>query len=431
MESWSGPEPVELPGRGPVLSLFDTSTGRVRPTNPASEARMYVCGITPYDATHLGHAATYIAFDLVNRYWRDLGHTVHYVQNVTDVDDPLLERAIATGQDWRELARAETALFAQDMAALAVLPPRDYVGAVESIPSVARWIDRLRDAGFVYGVDGDLYFDTLASPGFGTVSGLDEAAMQAIFAERGGDPARAGKRTPLDCMLWQAARPDEPAWDTDLGHGRPGWHIECTAIALDHLGMGFDVQGGGSDLAFPHHEMCSAQARAATGAAAMAGHFVHAGMVGYDGHKMSKSRGNLVFVSHLRRDGVDPAAIRLALLAHHYRTDWEWTAADLGAAQYRLARWRAACTLPSGPGADELVAGVRARLADDLDAPGALGVVDAWADTALLRGAARAGAPGPTQGDPGAVREIDPNGDPGAPGGVRHLLDTLLGVDVS
>lgn len=411
MESWSGPEPVELAGRGPALSVFDTSTGQVRPTDPASEARMYVCGITPYDATHLGHAATYIAFDLINRYWRDLGHTVHYVQNVTDVDDPLLERAIATGQDWRELARAETALFAQDMAALRVLPPRDYIGAVESIPSVVRWIARLRAAGFVYGVDGDLYFDTLAAPGFGTVAGLDEAAMHAIFAERGGDPTRPGKRTALDCMLWQAARPDEPAWDTDLGHGRPGWHIECTAIALDHLGMGFDVQGGGSDLAFPHHEMCSAQARAATGAAAMAEHFVHAGMVGYDGHKMSKSRGNLVFVSSLRRDGVDPAAIRLALLAHHYRTDWEWTDADLVAAEQRLTRWREACALPGGPDAEGLIAAVRERLADDLDAPTVLGLVDGWADSALAqRPSAR---------------------DPMAPARVRHLLATLIGVDLS
>ncbi len=372
---------------------------------------MYVCGITPYDATHLGHAATYIAFDLVNRYWRDLGHTVHYVQNVTDVDDPLLERALATGQDWRELARAETALFAQDMAALRVLAPRDYIGAVESIPSVVRWVHQLREQGFAYAVDGDLYFNTRSAPGFGSVAGLDDAAMQAIFAERGGDPGRPGKRTPLDCMLWQGARPDEPAWDTELGHGRPGWHIECTAIALDHLGMGFDVQGGGSDLAFPHHEMCSAQARAATGGPHMAGHFVHAGMVGYDGEKMSKSRGNLVFVSHLRRAGTDPAAIRLALLGHHYRTDWEWTAADLVGAEARLARWRAACALPEGPEAEGLLVQVRERLADDLDAPGALELVDAWA------AAAHTGAGTGTS--------------PSAPGLVRHLLDTLLGVDVS
>ena len=409
MESWSGREPRQLPGQGPVLSLFDTRTGSVRPTTPAATARMYVCGITPYDATHMGHASTYVAFDLVNRYWRDLGHEVHYVQNVTDVDDPLLERAVATGQDWRELARAETALFAEDMAALNVLPPRDYIGAVESIPSVVRWIERLRDVGVVYDVEGDLYFKTSAAKGFGEVSGLDEAAMLEIFGERGGDPQRAGKVTPLDCLLWQAARPDEPAWDTDLGHGRPGWHIECTAIALDHLGMGFDVQGGGSDLAFPHHEMCSAQAGLATGQDPFAQHFVHAGMVGYDGHKMSKSRGNLVFISRLRAEGVSPAAIRLALLAHHYRSDWEWTSTDLQRAESREQMWRHGLGASAGPSAEVLLAGVRDRLAEDLDTPGALLLIDHWAGDAAE----------------GVGTDLS------APDLVRTLLDTLLGVDLS
>ncbi|HYN56755.1 MAG TPA: cysteine--1-D-myo-inosityl 2-amino-2-deoxy-alpha-D-glucopyranoside ligase [Motilibacterales bacterium] len=409
MESWSGREPIELPGQGPVLRLFDTSTGQVRATEPGPVARMYVCGITPYDATHMGHAATYVAFDVVNRYWRDLGHEVNYVQNVTDVDDPLLERAVATGQDWRELARAETALFAEDMAALNVLPPRHYVGAVESIPSVVQWIGRLREAGVVYDVDGDLYFTTSAAAGFGKVAGLDEAAMLEVFAERGGDPARPGKRTPLDCMLWQAARPDEPAWDTTLGHGRPGWHIECTAIALDHLGMGFDVQGGGSDLAFPHHEMCSAQAGIATGQSPFAKHFVHAGMVGYEGHKMSKSRGNLVFVSRLRRAGVSSSALRLALLAHHYRSNWEWTPADLQRAEQREVLWRTGVAAAGGPAAEGLVRAVRERIAEDLDTPGALQLIDRWATDAST-------GVGP---------------DPEAPGQVRVLLDTLLGVDLS
>ncbi len=409
MESWSGREPRQLPGQGPPLSLFDSRAGSVRPTSPGATARMYVCGITPYDATHMGHASTYVAFDLVNRYWRDLGHEVHYVQNVTDVDDPLLERAVATGQDWRELARAETALFAEDMAALNVLPPRDYIGAVESIPSVVRWIERLRDAGVVYGVEGDLYFTTSAAPGFGEVSGLDEAAMREIFGERGGDPQRPGKLAPLDCLLWQAARPDEPAWDTDLGHGRPGWHIECTAIALDHLGMGFDVQGGGSDLAFPHHEMCSAQAGLATGQDPFAKHFVHAGMVAYEGHKMSKSRGNLVFISRLRAAGVSSAAVRLALLAHHYRSDWEWTPTDLQRAESREHKWRLGLGAPAGPSSEVLLAGVRDRLAEDLDTPGALLLIDHWA------GDASEGV----------------GADPTAPERVRTLLDTLLGVDLS
>jgi L-cysteine:1D-myo-inositol 2-amino-2-deoxy-alpha-D-glucopyranoside ligase len=413
VESWSGREPTALPGRGPALRLFDTPTRTVRATDPGPVARMYVCGITPYDATHMGHAATYVAFDLVNRYWRDLGHAVHYVQNVTDVDDPLLERAVATGQDWRELARAETALFAEDMAALAVLPPRDYIGAVESIPAVVEWVGRLREVGAVYEVDGDLYFNTLAVPGFGGISGLDEAQMLALFAERGGDPERPGKRKPLDCMLWQAQRPAEPAWDTPLGHGRPGWHIECTAIALDHLGMGFDVQGGGSDLAFPHHEMCSVQARTATGQSPFARHFVHTGMVGFDGHKMSKSRGNLVFVSGLRRAGVDPAVIRLALLAHHYRSDWEWTDADLVAAADRAARLRAAGL--AEPAGAELLAAARERLSDDLDAPGVLALLDGWA----------AGAgPGSTSRRAGGEQASE-----GVT--VGALLDTLLGVELS
>ncbi|HEX6888304.1 MAG TPA: cysteine--1-D-myo-inosityl 2-amino-2-deoxy-alpha-D-glucopyranoside ligase [Candidatus Nanopelagicales bacterium] len=414
MDPWSGRAPERLPAppitQGP-LRLHDTASATIRETAPGPTARIYVCGITPYDATHLGHAATYVAFDLVQRAWLDLGHDVHYVQNVTDVDDPLLERAVATGRDWRELARAETALFAEDMAALNVLPPRDYIGAVESIPSVVTWIGRLREAGLVYDLDGDLYFSVREAPGFGEVAGLDEATMRAIFAERGGDPQRQGKRDALDCLLWQAERPDEPAWDTELGHGRPGWHIECTAIALDHLGMSFDVQGGGSDLAFPHHEMCATQARAATRRAPFARHFVHAGMVGYEGHKMSKSRGNLVFVSALRRAGVAPAVIRLALLAHHYRSDWEWTDADLAAAQDRAERWRAALALAAVPAAGPVLAALRDRLADDLDAPGALAVVDGWAAAALAQ-------------DPGSVAE------PGAAALVARAVDSLLGVEL-
>jgi len=367
---------------------------------------MYVCGITPYDATHMGHAATYVAFDLVNRVWRDSGHEVHYVQNVTDIDDPLLERAVARGEDWRTIADRETALFREDMAALNVLPPRDYIGAVESIPSVARYVTDLQAAGAVYPVGNDLYFSVRADPRFGTVAHLNEAQMLEIFAERGGDPARPGKRDPLDCLVWQDARPDEPAWDTSLGHGRPGWHIECVAIALDTIGMTIDVQGGGSDLAFPHHEMGASEAQVLTTRWPYAHHYVHSGMVGWQGHKMSKSRGNLVFVSQLRREGHDPMAIRLALLAHHYRTDWAWTPQELQGATDRLGLWRAAATLPSGPDAGATLARVREVLASDLRTPDALDAVDAWA----LR--ARAG-----EGD-----------DAAAPGLIADLCDALLGV---
>ncbi|MFD0905789.1 cysteine--1-D-myo-inosityl 2-amino-2-deoxy-alpha-D-glucopyranoside ligase, partial [Actinomadura sediminis] len=336
-----------LPAAERPLSLYDTGTGATQPTLPGGvrdggSARMYVCGITPYDATHLGHANTYLAFDLVNRVWRDLGHDVHYVQNATDVDDPLLERARETGEDWRDLADREIELFRADMTALRILPPDRYIGAVEAIPLVVEMIEKLRGRDAAYDVDGDVYFPVAADPAFGKVSRLTRAEMAPLFAERGGDPDRPGKRDPLDALLWLRRRPDEPGWDSPFGEGRPGWHVECSAISVEYLGMGFDVEGGGSDLAFPHHEMSASHAQVATGERPHARAYVHAGMVGLDGEKMSKSRGNLVFVSKLRESGADPMAIRLALLARHYRSDWEWTGAQLDGAAERLARWRAA-----------------------------------------------------------------------------------------
>lgn len=408
MDSWPSPPVPRLPGQGQPLSLFDTATAKVRQTNPGSTARIYVCGITPYDATHLGHAATYVAFDLIQRAWLDAGHDVHYVQNVTDIDDPLLERAVATGQDWTELARAETALFRDDMAALRVLAPRDYVGAVESIPSIVKLISELQDMGAAYPVGDDIYFSVTSDPRFGQIAHLDRSEMVRLSGERGGDPDRHDKKDPLDCLLWQAERPGEPAWDTTLGHGRPGWHIECVAIALDYLGIPFDVQGGGSDLTFPHHEMGASEAHVVRDSWPYAQHYVHAGMVGLDGAKMSKSKGNLVFVSRLLDDGRDPMALRLALLAHHYRDDWDWSEQDLTSAETRLHQWRMAMTASSGPPADDLLAQVRGRLATNLDAPAALAVIDAWTE-AVLRG---------------------DGSDPAAPLRVAQLCDTLLGVEV-
>ncbi|TAK69648.1 MAG: cysteine--1-D-myo-inosityl 2-amino-2-deoxy-alpha-D-glucopyranoside ligase [Actinomycetota bacterium] len=410
MQPWPGSAVPPLPGSPPALRLWDTASRSLRIAAAGPVATMYVCGITPYDATHLGHAATYVAFDLVHRAWLDSGLQVHYVQNVTDVDDPLLERAVATGQDWRELASEQTALFSRDMVALRVLPPRSYVGAVETIPRVAELVAALRDAGAAYDVDGDLYFAVRSAPGFGTVAGLDEQQMRDLFAERGGDPDRPGKRDPLDCLLWQAARPGEPSWDSPLGPGRPGWHLECVAIALDTIGMPFDVQGGGRDLAFPHHEMGAAEACTLRGGTPYARTYVHAGMVGLDGEKMSKSRGNLVFVSRLLAAGHDPAAVRLALLAHHYRDDWEWSDAELARAQARLVRWRKAFEAQSGPSGEQLLSAVRERLSDDLDAPGALAAVDAWV------GATELGAD-----------VVDPQ----APALAAATVDALLGVEVA
>ncbi len=410
MRAWSSPVVPPLPVRGPAVHLHDTATGELVRTDPAGAARMYVCGITPYDATHMGHAATYVGFDLLNRAWRNAGHDVQYVQNVTDVDDPLLERAEKVKVEWTALAERETELFRTDMEALRILAPDHYVGAVESIPLVIALIERLQAAGVVYEVDGDLYFSVTADPTFGEVSGWDRETMLRIFPERGGDPERLGKRDPLDCVVWLAERPGEPSWESPFGKGRPGWHVECTAIALEFLGHGFDVQGGGSDLVFPHHEMCAAEAQCAHPASRFAQAYVHAGMVAYDGQKMSKSRGNLVFVSALRLSDVDPMAIRLVLLSHHYRSDWEWTDDQLWAAVDRLAQWRKAVALGAGAPAGRVVEQVLAALAGDLDAPRALDVVQTWVDTTL--------------GTTGLADTSDP--DAGA--AILGLLDSALGI---
>jgi L-cysteine:1D-myo-inositol 2-amino-2-deoxy-alpha-D-glucopyranoside ligase len=415
MHPWAPVDVPTVPGGGPPLRLHDTATGQVRATAPGATATMYVCGITPYDATHLGHAATYLAFDLVNRYWRDLGHDVAYVQNVTDIDDPLLERAARDQDDWVVLGLRETALFREDMEALRVVPPRHYVGAVEAMGQIAELVGKLLAEGAAYRVDDpqhpDVYFDSAATGRFGYESNLDDDTMVRLSRERGGDPDRPGKRHPVDPLLWRTARAGEPSWDGDvgggdLGPGRPGWHVECAAIALDRLGPQIDVKGGGSDLIFPHHECGAAHAEAHTGVHPFARHYVHAAMIGLDGEKMSKSRGNLVFVSKLRASGVDPGAIRLALLAGHYRTDRDWTPALLDTARERLAAWRAAVARDAGPEATDLVARLRAHLADDLDTPRALAAVDAWAQEARTR----------------------PGDDAAAPRLVRDAVDALLGV---
>ncbi|MFT4217782.1 MAG: cysteine--1-D-myo-inosityl 2-amino-2-deoxy-alpha-D-glucopyranoside ligase [Micropruina sp.] len=406
MRAWTAPDLPTLDGSGGRLRVHDTALDELVDVEPDNnEARFYVCGITPYDATHLGHANTYVAYDLMYRALADCGHRVVYTQNVTDVDDPLLERAEQTGVDWEELAEDQVSLFRDDMTALRVLPPQHYVGAVEAIPSVVELIESLRLTGAIYQVDDpdypDWYFEVRRAPGFGRLAKLSDSEALAIFGERGGDPERRGKKDPLDCLVWRMARPGEPSWESRLGRGRPGWHIECTAIALQHLGAAFDVQGGGSDLVFPHHEMCAAEGAMAT-RQPFAKAYVHSGMVGLHGEKMSKSRGNLVLVSRLRASGADPMAIRLGLLARHYRTDWEWTADSLREAQRRLDRWRDAVARPSAPPAEPLVAALRTALRTDLDAPAALSAMDAWADA--------------------------PGNDPDAAASAAQAIDALLGV---
>lgn len=410
MQTWSSIDVPHVPGNGRTLRLHDTATGSVRESRPGRSATMYVCGITPYDATHLGHAATYVAFDIVNRVWRDGGHDVHYVQNVTDIDDPLLDRAEHDGEDWAVLAMRETALFREDMEALRVIPPREFIGAVEAIPDIVEMVRKLLASGAAYRADDseypDVYFAHNATGRFGYESNYDATTMATLFGERGGDPDRAGKRDPMDALLWRMARPGEPRWESELGAGRPGWHVECSVIALNQLGMGFDVQGGGSDLAFPHHEFSAAHAEALAGSHPFAHHYAHAGMIGLDGAKMSKSQGNLVFVSKLRSEGVDPAVMRLALLAGHYRVDRSWSAELHETAERRLARWREAVRAGQGPDAAPVIERLRDHLADDLDTPAALLVVDDWADRVLRDG--------------GAHTE--------APGRMRDAVDALLGV---
>ncbi|MGL5406206.1 MAG: cysteine--1-D-myo-inosityl 2-amino-2-deoxy-alpha-D-glucopyranoside ligase [Propionibacteriaceae bacterium] len=389
MHAWSSPVVPTVASNSDTegsaeLWLCDSAGNKKKAGPDSGTARLYVCGITPYDATHMGHAFTYVTFDLLQRVWRDCGLAVRYVQNVTDVDDPLLERANATGQKWDQLALSQIDLFREDMEALRVLAPDHYGGVVESLPEVIDLIEQLQASDWVYKVADsqypDLYFRTTRAPGFAEVSELGYEEMLSIFAERGGDPDRVGKDHPLDCLVWRMAREAEPSWESPFGQGRPGWHVECTAIALAHLGEAFDVQGGGSDLVFPHHEMCAAEASALTGVP-FAKTYVHASMVGLDGEKMSKSRGNLVFVSKLRAAGVDPMVIRLVLLAHHYRSDWFWSDAELTVAADRLSLWRQAVLRTAGPDASILIDELRAAMRDDLDAPRALAVMDKWASS--------------------------------------------------
>lgn len=411
MRAWPSPHLPVVPGEPISFRLHDVARDEVAPVEPTDPARLYVCGVTPYDTTHMGHAATYVTFDLVNRALRDGGRQVTYVQNVTDVDDPLFERAARDGVDWRDLGQDQIALFLEDMTALGVIPPEHFMGVMESMPQIIAAVQQLVARGVTYEVveDGvrDIYLDLGAAGGLGELSHLDRETMLGYSAERGGDPQRAGKRDPLDPMLWRGERAGEPAWDAgDLGPGRPGWHIECTAIAMAHLGDHVDVQGGGTDLVFPHHEMSVVQAEALTGERPFASHTTHQAMVAYDGEKMSKSKGNLVRVSTLRGEGVDPMAIRLVLLAHHYRGEWEWTDADLDEARDRLERWRAGLSTDGGPDATATVAAVRAAIADDLDTPQALAAVDAWVEQSLGQG--------------GQIRS--------APGELARAIDALLGI---
>jgi len=411
MKAWSDLyiPPLDARFSLPPLSLHDTATSSVKPLARKEIYRIYVCGITPYDATHLGHANTYLAYDLVNRYLRATGAQVNFVENITDIDDPLLERAARDGIDWEDLAHSQIELFKSDMVALHVIPPAHYIGAVEAIPEVIEAIKALRDKGTVYNVEEDLYFQVRSDSTFGRRSNLSESEMLEIFAQRGGDPLKPGKKDPLDALLWLAQRPNEPGWSSEFGTGRPGWHIECCAIALNFLDIAadnetsVDIQGGGSDLIFPHHEMSAAQSKMINGRE-FATHYVHAGMIGLDGEKMSKSKGNLVLVSNLLKEGRDAMAIRLALISHHYRSDHMWTNNDLVEAEELLGEMRVALSRMEVASTESTINEIIAALADDLDTPRALKALHEWLQ------ATNAGQVG------------------GSPGELSRAIDTLLGI---
>ena len=420
MKSWAD---VDLPPLAntfaiPPLKLFDTASQSIKEIERKIKYRIYVCGITPYDATHLGHAATYLTFDLINRYLRLTGATVEFVQNITDIDDPLLERAARDGSDWRELATSQVNLFRGDMVNLHVIPPDHYIGVVEAMTLIIEAIQSLVDTGNTYFVESDLYFEVHADSGFGSRSHLSQDEMLRIFSERGGDPKRIGKRNPLDALLWRGERPGEPSWDSPFGPGRPGWHIECSAIALRYLvglsapepindkssdKFSIDIQGGGSDLIFPHHEMSASQSVLITGKE-FASHYVHAGMIGLDGEKMSKSLGNLVFVSTLISHGVSPAAIRWALLSSHFTEDRMWSQALLDDASLWIDRLRTALSRVDVAPTAQIVTGMINSLSDNLDTVGALHIIKEW------------------------IANTEAGESGGEAGELSRALDTILGI---
>ena len=414
MLSWTSPALRPLPALDVPLRLHDTRTGRIAPIIPltAGTARLYVCGITPYDSTHLGHAATYHAADLMRRALQDTGLEVEMAQNITDVDDPLLERADRDGVDWRELAASQVELFTSDMEQLRILAPETYRSVSEAMDSIIAVVQTLHERGRAYPVEApdaegpDWYLDLSLDGALGDVSGWSEEQMLEVFAERGGDPDREGKRGRFDPLLWRAERAGEPAWEAGaLGRGRPGWHVECVCIAEDALGLPFDIQAGGSDLVFPHHDLSAAHSVAL--GRPFATSYVHSGMVAHEGEKMSKSLGNLVFVHRLVRDGVDPMAIRLVLMAHHYRSDWEWSAQELELALERLESYRRAAQ--RGGHHPGTVHALRTALRDDLDTATALEALDAWA----------------------AQRPAPQDAPEDAPGDVPAAVDALFGITLA
>jgi L-cysteine:1D-myo-inositol 2-amino-2-deoxy-alpha-D-glucopyranoside ligase len=355
------------------MRLYDTARRAIVPFEPNEHVLMYTCGITPYDATHLGHAATFISYDVLQRRLIDAGYTVKCVRNVTDVDDPLFAKARELGVHYLDLAAGEEARFERDLLALNALPVASAPRASSAIPDIRGFIGMVLDRGYAYEAGGGVYFDVSRFEGFGSLSNYSESEMIDLARQRGGHVDDPNKRNPLDFVLWLPSAADEPSWETMWGPGRPGWHIECSALALRELGTTIDLHGGGTDLIFPHHECERAQSEAATGEPFVK-HWMHTCLVSKDGQKMSKSLGNLVFVDKLRTEW-DPMVIRLGLIEHHYRTEWEWDDELMPRNAERLQRWRDA----ADGAASDLLTEVRERLDDDLDSPGAVAAIDAAA----------------------------------------------------
>lgn len=365
----------------PLLNLLDSSKGRIK-LSTSKRFSIYVCGITPYDSTHLGHAATYLAFDLINRYQLLSKHQVAFIENVTDIDDPLLERAKRDNLNWQTLAQEQVGLFKSDMSALRILPPEKLVNVTDSFDIIEKFITQLSERGFLYKLEEDYYFSV---SDFLDDLPISVNQAQDIFRQRGGDPDRMGKKHPLDPVVWLANREGEPGWPSKFGYGRPGWHVECTAIAcnyLDDLNSDpiIDLQGGGSDLRFPHHYMSAKIVKAAFGRE-FASFFVHAGMIGLDGEKMSKSKGNLVFISKLIENQVEPMVIRWALLSGHYQIDRQWSDDLLRRAESEVAIVRSALSRTEVAETDQLIKDLISDLANNLDTPTALNRLVLWAIT--------------------------------------------------
>jgi L-cysteine:1D-myo-inositol 2-amino-2-deoxy-alpha-D-glucopyranoside ligase len=366
-----------------AMRIYDTATQDIKDFRPNKIVKLYTCGITPYDSAHLGHATTYLTYDILQRHLRDKGYETRCVRNITDVDDDLLAKARQLNVNYLDLATMEVARFQRDMNALGLLACYGEPRATSAIHDILGFIAMVLEAGYAYTAGGSVYFDVSSFERFGQISHLSRPEMLTLAKERGGHPEDPYKEDPLDFVLWQPSLPDEPSWQSLWGAGRPGWHIECSALALRELGETIDIHGGGTDLIFPHHECETAQSESVTGNL-FSRHWMHVAMVKLDGEKMSKSLGNLVFVSELLKEH-SAAAIRLALIGNHYRNSLEWRSSVMEEAEERLDMWKKASSgkklIPEKT--EPFARKVRELLDDDLNTPQALQIIDETAESGI------------------------------------------------